>query len=322
MDDVDKEGGNERHSTREERVTGKFWEEEKADEGEADEEFIVRLPLQPYVKVFNLSDHRFLLIHASDLKAYPWDTALVHKLVLPKEHKDLVQMLVTGADLVMEDIVKGKTGGVIAILTGESGLGKTLTAEVFSEGVKKALYKVHCSQLGTNEQKLEENLQIVLARAERWKAILLIDEADVYVYERGTDIQQNAIVGVFLRILEYYRGILFMTSNRGTIIDDAIMARATAWIQYRLPDAEKLAMTWRVLADQFKMKLSEEDIAVLVKMPEFAHISGRSVKSLLKLTRLVAAQKDKPVTPAVIKYVSQFVPIEREEGRTAPTSKQ
>jgi ATPase family associated with various cellular activities (AAA) len=319
MDNVNNEGSSERYGTRD-RVTGQFWAKEKNTEGESDEEVIVRLPHQPYVKVFDLTAHRFLLIHACDLKAYPWDATLLEKLVLPKDHKELVQMLVTGADLVMEDIIKGKTGGVIVISTGDPGTGKTLTAEVFSEGVKKPLYKVHCSQLGTDEEKLEENLQIVLARAERWKSIMLIDEADVYVYQRGVNIRQNAIVGVFLRVLEYYRGILFMTSNRGTIIDDAIMARATAWIQYDLPDLQKLTRIWRVLSDQFKIKLTDEDIATLVKLPEFAHTSGRSVKNLLKLARLVSGHREKPITPEIIQYVSQFLPIEQKEAGT--TSKQ
>ena len=123
MDNVDNGGSNERYSTRDE-VTGQFWAGEKEHEGEADEEVIVRLPEQPYVKVFDLSAHRFMLIHACDLKPYPWDPALIDKLVLPKAHKDLVQMLVTGAALVMEDIIKGKTGGVIAVSTGPPGSGK------------------------------------------------------------------------------------------------------------------------------------------------------------------------------------------------------
>src|SRR6185295_19284784 len=104
-------------------------------------------------------------------------------------------------------IVAGKTGGTIVFCTGEPGTGKTLTGEVFSEVIKRPLYVVQCSQLGTDEEELEKQLKKVLRRAQRWGAILLIDEADVYVRERGDDIQQNAIVGVFLRVLEYYRGI-------------------------------------------------------------------------------------------------------------------
>jgi len=186
----------------------------------------------------------------------------------------------------------------------------TLTAEVFSEQVKRPLYCVQCSQLGTNEEELEKELKTVLSRAQRWKAILLIDEADVYVHTRGTDIQQNAIVGVFLRVLEYYRGILFMTSNRETIIDDAIMSRATAWIRYDLPDRAAAGAIWRVLAAQYKVGLKLADIELLLDNPIFKHVSGRSIKNLLKLAKLMARKRNQPVSVESIVYVSQFLDLE------------
>ena len=186
----------------------------------------------------------------------------------------------------------------------------TLTAEVFSEQVKRPLYCVQCSQLGTDEEQLEKELKIVLSRAQRWKAILLIDEADVYVHARGVDIQQNAIVGVFLRVLEYYRGILFMTSNRETIIDDAIMSRATAWIRYELPDRAAAEAIWQVLSTQYKVELRPIDINRLLDNPKFAHVSGRSIKSLLKLAKLLSRKRQQPVSVENIEYVAQFLDLE------------
>jgi hypothetical protein len=183
----------------------------------------------------------------------------------------------------------------------------TLTAEVASEQMQKPLYVVQCSQLGTNEQAVEQKLQTVLDRASRWGAILLIDEADVYVHERGDDIQQNAIVGVFLRVLEHYRGVLFLTSNRDTIIDDAIMSRATAWIRYELPDAYALARIWSVLADQFKLKLDEPVRRELVK--EFPRLSGRNVKNLLKLGSKLAKHKNQALTLDVFKRAARFLAL-------------
>lgn len=59
-----------------------------------------------------------------------------------------------------------------------------------------------------------------------WRAVLLIDEADVFLERRSPhDINGNAIVGVFLRVLEYCTGILFLTSNRVTTIDEAFRSR-------------------------------------------------------------------------------------------------
>jgi SpoVK/Ycf46/Vps4 family AAA+-type ATPase len=247
------------------------------------------------------------------LRGWSW----IDKLVLPEERKELVSMLVSGADVALEDIVRGKTGGIIVICTGPPGTGKTLTAEAFSEQVRRPLYCVQCSQLGTNESELEKELRTVLGRAQRWRAILLIDEADVYVHRRGDDIQQNAIVGVFLRVLEYYRGVLFMTSNRETIIDDAIMSRATAWIRYDIPDREKAKAIWRVLAMQYKVTLSALEIAQLAEHAKFRAISGRSIKNLLKLAVLRNACKQVPVTVESLVYVAQFLDLEAETEEMA-----
>ena len=59
--------------------------------------------------------------------------------------------------------------------------------------------------------------------AYRWQVVLLLDEADVYLERRATnDVLRNSLVSVFLRNLEYYRGILFLTTNRVGDFDKAV----------------------------------------------------------------------------------------------------
>lgn len=314
MDDEDDEGSNFGSGGGENekaKISAAFWLDTSTDDGGAAEELgIISLPLQPYVKVFNLDKHVFTLIHVANLTEYRYDPTVIDKLILPAESKDLISILVANDDMRFEDIVRGKTGGIIVISTGPAGTGKTLTAEVFSEQVKRPLYGVQCSQLGTDEAELEKELRLVLRRAQRWHAILLIDESDVYVHERGDDIQQNAIVGVFLRVLEYYRGVLFMTSNRETIIDDAIMSRALAWIRYTVPDKEASKAIWQVLSTQYRVKLTDADITKLIDHPAFNGISGRSMKNMLKLAKLMEVHKKKAVDADMLIYVSRFLDLE------------
>lgn len=289
--------------------------ETEGEEDEADtltnvevvEEQSISLPVHPYIQVFSFTHDEYIEIHVDYLKPYIYDQTVIDKLILPKHKKDLIGILIQGTTVLMGDIIKGKTGGIILLATGEPGTGKTLTAEIFSEEIQRPLYVVQCSQLGTDERQLEGNLKLVLQRASRWKAILLIDEADVYIHERGSDIQQNAIVGVFLRVLEYYKGILFMTSNRATILDDAILSRATAHIHYDMPDKAELTQIWQVLSKQFNMYLPNSVIEKLVS--RFSNISGRNVKNLLKLSRLLSLREKKPITIDTIEYVSQFLDI-------------
>jgi SpoVK/Ycf46/Vps4 family AAA+-type ATPase len=327
MDDDMDEDGRSRTQTSGTFTSNQYWAQKPKDvdneiEDDEDEDEVsidgepdsVVTPVHPYVKVFDLGAHEFVLVHVRNLTPYVYDKAAEKKLVLPKETKELVNILVRGSSEVLEDIIQGKTGGTIVISTGPPGTGKTLTAEVFAEEIERPLYVVQCSQLGTDEEAIEKQLKIVLTRASRWKAILLIDEADVYVHTRGTDIRQNAIVGVFLRVLERYRGVLFLTSNRATVIDDAIMSRATAWIRYDYPTKEALQELWTVLSRQYQIEMSEKAIEALVG--KFPKVSGRNIKNLLKLGSMLARGTSRAVNVDLFGYVAKFLDLSTDETST------
>jgi AAA+ superfamily predicted ATPase len=104
---------------------------------------------------------------------------------------------------------------VTAVLHGPPGTGKTLTAEGISEMLKCPLYMASAGELGTDSRYLEHELQKILDICHAWGAILLLDEADVFLEKRNMqDIHRNALVSIFLRQLEYFQGILFLTTNR------------------------------------------------------------------------------------------------------------
>ena len=65
--------------------------------------------------------------------------------------------------------------------------------------------------------------------------MVLLDEADVFLEERTKlDLERNALVSVFLRVLEYYEGILILTSNRIGTFDEAFKSRVQLAIHYPL----------------------------------------------------------------------------------------
>lgn len=263
--------------------------QKEIDDEDDDPRQYTAYPIHPYLKCFDLAKHRWVTIHVANVEDYKWDHDLADKLILDEETKSLIEILVDSTKTRSEDIISGKMSGTIVLATGAPGVGKTLTAEVFSEKIEKSLYVVQCSQLGINIDAIEQKLSQTLDRASRWGSILLIDEADVYIRDRGEDIVHNAIVGVFLRLIEYYNGVLFMTSNRGDIIDDAIISRATAWIQYHVPEPELLTKIWAVLAAQFEVSISDREIKKLVE--NVPNISGRTVRNLLKLVKALDYKK-------------------------------
>jgi hypothetical protein len=264
------------------------------------------IPMHPKLAMFALKKQMRLRVHVAQLTEYIYDTKLGDKLILPQENRDLVTTLVN-YNAGFKDVVKGKGFGSIVLSAGPPGTGKTLTAEVFSEVSRRPLYTVHCSQLGTDPQDLEKALLKVFARAQRWNAILLLDEADVYVHRRGDNLAQNAIVGVFLRTLEYFNGVLFLTTNREDLVDDAIASRCVAKIPYKMPSTDDQKKIWKVLAESAGMVLTEDEINLIVR--EFGNLSGRDIKNLLKLVAMTHADTTNAlVTLDRVTFIKRFKP--------------
>jgi AAA+ superfamily predicted ATPase len=226
------------------------------------------------------------------MSEYRYRPELRDKLVLSVHHRDLIDLLTSSPTALVQDFVPGKSGGTTILCQGALGLGKTLTAEIYSEVVGKPLNRVHSGQLGTTAASVGATLSGILQRAVRWDAILLLDEADVYIRCRDNDLEHNAIVAEFLRTLEYFDGLLFMTTNRINDVDDAILSRCIATIRYETPSRADAMRLSRLLAEQLGADLS--DVLIEELTDAYPRASGRDIKELLKLTTRYCASKQIP----------------------------
>ncbi|KAK6506459.1 hypothetical protein TWF506_011367 [Arthrobotrys conoides] len=146
--------------------------------------------------------------------------------------------------LKVNDFIPGKGNGLVILLYGPPGVGKTSTAETIAIATRKPLFSISVSDVGTKAKHVESNLSRIFALATSWQAILLIDEADVFLESRGrgpaTSTDKNALVSVFLRVLEYYQGIMFLTTNQIAQFDVAIPSRIHVAIQYQSLKAQQM----------------------------------------------------------------------------------
>ncbi|WP_432697995.1 ATP-binding protein [Marinobacterium sp. YM272] len=263
-----------------------------------------RIPVHGYILMFHLELHHHLWVHVDNLQPYRYQPELKDKLVLPQAHTDLIDILTAEMEMLLDDIIDGKSGGTTVLCSGPAGVGKTLTAEVYAEIIGRPLYRVHSGQLGLNVAEMEKNLKDVLIRAQRWGAVMLIDEADVYIKRRDDNLTMNAVVGVFLRVLEYFNGLLFLTTNRIDDIDEAIISRCIAMVRYQHPDAEERSRIWQVMTEQFGLPLEAEQLEQLAE--RFASASGRDIKGLAKLVAKFCSFRDCPPSMEVFEHCAGF----------------
>ncbi|GBB88118.1 hypothetical protein RclHR1_14630006 [Rhizophagus clarus] len=248
--------------------------------------------------VYNIAQRKWYYDTNIDLlDEISFDEEAFDKLVLNKTTKDLVESLVTSKFGTL-DIISEKGGGCSLLLHGPPGVGKTLTVEAISERHHRPLFHSNAEELGLSANKLEINMKNLFDLSHKWDAIILIDEADVFLEHRSaSDIYRNALVCVFLRLLEYHQGILFLTTNRVNYFDDAFQSRISIFVEYKEPDVEARETLWNTFLNCDKNK------NVNIKKLRDKRLSGREIKNVVKLATALAEKRNKSITAELLEEI-------------------
>ncbi|KAK1977683.1 ATPase [Colletotrichum cereale] len=253
---------------------------------------------------YSLKLKKWLDFYIEQVNEITWNTKAFDKLVLPEDQKELIlafsESQLDGSSF--DDVISGKGKGIICLLSGPPGVGKTLTAEAVAENLRVPLHSLSSGDLGSQPWELENGLSKILDLVARWNAILLLDECDVFLEARSThDLERNKVVSIFLRTLEYYEGILFMTTNRVDNIDLAFQSRIHVSLEYPDLTPESRRQIWHNFLQEatLKSEVSDEDIAELAEL----RLNGRQIKNILKTSQLLAARKKSPLKRSFIDVV-------------------
>lgn len=154
---------------------------------------------------------------------------------------------------------------------------------------------VTCGDLGAEPDDLEKRLKMTFEYAVNWNAVLLLDEADVFLQERDVhDLKRNALVSVFLRELEYFDGVLFLTTNRPGSLDEAFQSRIHITIGLPELDAKNQLDVWTIFVKDLDIDKAEKiDILKFVDedIKKNGNLNGRQIRNAVRTALAIAAQK-------------------------------
>ncbi|KAH0848957.1 putative AAA family ATPase [Fonsecaea pedrosoi] len=318
----------------------------------------------PYVRGYALKTKKWLWFYVDQVEEIKFADNAFASLVLPKEQKSLIRAFVESQVKYkddFDDVITGKGRGMIMLLAGPPGVGKTLTSESVAEDMRVPLrenkvirreprantrlsYMMSAGDLGLDPSGIEESLNLVLDMVSKWNAVLLLDEADVFLEARSSnDLERNKMVSIFLRVLptpssprsgaivflekpvsahlpgqenlkvldeqifgflyqdacalvvqlglrdlgsaalEYYEGVLFLTTNRITNIDEAFHSRIHVTVNYPSLSVESRRHIWQTFlgADH---PVSGKDLERLARV----ELNGRQIKNILKTSQMLA----------------------------------
>lgn len=273
-----------------------------------------RLLCTPIIRGYCLTSKCWAEFDLENTYPIRWSDNAFARLVLPRGYKDIIHAFVQeqlSRDDDFDDIITGKGLGFIMLLSGEPGVGKTLTAESVAEEMHQPLYSMSAGELGETATEVEDSLELVLELTSKWNAILLLDECDMFLEARTTaDIRRNRLISIFLKKLEYYRGVMFLTSNRISDFDPAFESRIHLTIHYPALDTASRLHIWKtfVRMGNAGSRLSDRELEILAKN----EINGRQIKNIIKTGRLLSKQQN---VPLAMEHINMVLKVKRGDFR-------
>jgi len=136
-----------------------------------------KLICTPLLRAYCLKEKSWLNIFVNSVHEITFNSRAFESLVLPENQKELVLGFTSTQQAyrnTYDDVIEGKGRGIIILLCGPPGVGKTLTAESVAEEMKVPLFIMSAGDLGIDSRHIESRLLSVLGMCTRWNAILLL----------------------------------------------------------------------------------------------------------------------------------------------------
>ena len=191
-----------------------------------------------------------------------------------------------------------------ALFSGPPGTGKTMVATLIARELGLELFRVDLSRVVSKwVGETEKNLGRAFDEAQNSQAVLLFDEADS-LFAKRTDVKSsndryaNLEVNYLLQRLESFEGIVLLTTNNQSAIDDAFRRRLRFRIDFPAPDEEERERLWRAMVPASAPISDDVDFDLLAR--KFAMSGGYIKNAVVRAAYLAAADPERIINQEVL----------------------
>jgi ATPase family associated with various cellular activities (AAA) len=207
--------------------------------------------------------------------------------------------------------------GLVALFSGPPGTGKTMAAQIVAADLDLDLFRIDLATVVSKYiGETAKHLAQIFARASGMNGVLLFDEADA-LFSKRTEVKDshdryaNADTSYLLQLLEEYRGIVILATNKKQNIDPAFIRRVRYVFEFPRPDAAERGRIWRQVIGELSgdetLKRLETTIEALAANVE---LSGAQIKNAVLASIFVGRRSREPLAMAHL-----LRGIERELGK-------
>jgi SpoVK/Ycf46/Vps4 family AAA+-type ATPase len=309
-------GGDEAHSDRQRAANS----EPPVGNNEPAPDILALLPA--HIKAYDLKDHHWRTLLASNIMILEWNKEAFKELALPDETKSMLLALIStdSQSEVNKDIVAGKRRGQVFLFHGPPGVGKTFAAESISEVTERPLYRINMADVGTTAKDVDRVFRNAITLAKRWGCVLLLDEADLLVEARSAhDFNRNAVVAAFIRLIDELEGILIITTNRVGSFDTAFKSRISLAVHFHKLNNSQRKIIWRNFLQRTDISLIQSyerstEFEELVESP----LNGREIRNAILSAQQIAKYRGQNLDlKTIIKVVESSSAFDKQLNTVA-----
>jgi hypothetical protein len=212
--------------------------------------------------------------------------------------------------------------GLVALFSGVSGTGKTMTAQVIAHRLTQDLCRVNVAQLVSKwVGETSKNAEQVIRTAANNNAVLFFDEADALFARRAAEIRDaqdkfaNTDTAFLLQAIESYSGVAILATNLKSNIDPAFMRRLRYIVEFPKPSPDLQRQLWSKLVGALAGEVRAKALAPAIELlSQTSDATGAQIKFAVLAALFAARSDDKPLAARHL-----LMGLDRELGKEGRT---